>query len=249
MSTRQDTAGLPGAAAAPALKAAAIETPKPVEAVMKVAADIQPAKSDKPPAANSDVIAAASIKPTGASRRLRFALLAASIVFACAFGAIAGALGMAFIAPTTTTASQTEAIDLTVVQGAMASLRNELSAIKASVESSNRNVNAQLEKFTERLERRTPTAQAPGRTSGDVTGSIRQQALTTPSAPRPRVIEGWALRRVSQGVAVIQGREGAIEVATGDVVPGIGRIEAIRRQDGRWAVVTHSGVIISNPPR
>jgi hypothetical protein len=253
MSTRQDTAALPGAAAAPALKAASInETPKPVEAALKVVADMQPAKAGKPQAASSETIAAASIKPTP-SRALRFALVAASIAFAGVFGAIAGALGMSLIAPPATTA-QVEAIDLTVVQGAMASLRNELSTIKSSVENSNRDVNAQLAKFTERLEQRIPTparpsAQAPGRAPGDVTGTVRPQALATPSAPRPRVIEGWALRRVSRGTAIIQGHEGAIEVAAGDVVPGIGRIESIRRLDGRWVVLTHGGMITAQPPR
>jgi hypothetical protein len=73
--------------------------------------------------------------------------------------------------------------------------------------------------------------------------------LATPSAPRPRVIEGWALRRVSRGTAIIQGHEGAIEVVAGDIVPGIGRIESIRRLDGRWVVLTHGGMITAQPPR
>jgi hypothetical protein len=265
MSTRQDTATLPGAAAAPVLKTASIneaprlaetakpaDTPKPVEAALKAVADMQPAKAGKPQAASSDAIAAASIKPTGTSRPLRFALLAASIAFAGAFGAMAGALGMSLISTPATTAPQLEAIDLTIVQGAMASLRNELSAIKSSVENSNRDVNAQLAKFTEQLEKRTsaqPSAQAPARSPADVTASVRPQALATPSAPRPRVIEGWALRRVSRGTAIIQGHEGAIEVVAGDIVPGIGRIESIRRLDGRWVVLTHGGMITAQPPR
>jgi len=36
-----------------------------------------------------------------------------------------------------------------------------------------------------------------------------------------------------------------IEVEAGDVVPGVGRIESIRRQDGRWMVVTSNGIIPS----
>jgi hypothetical protein len=159
---------------------------------------------------------------------------------------------MSLISTPATTAPQLEAIDLTIVQGAMASLRNELSAIKSSVENSNRDVNAQLAKFTEQLEKRTsaqPSAQAPARSPADVTGSVRPQALATPSAPRPRVIEGWALRRVSRGTAIIQGHEGAIEVVAGDIVPGIGRIESIRRLDGRWVVLTHGGMITAQPPR
>jgi hypothetical protein len=34
-----------------------------------------------------------------------------------------------------------------------------------------------------------------------------------------------------------------MEVEQGDLVPGLGRIDAIRKQDGRWVVVTSKGVI------
>ena len=58
------------------------------------------------------------------------------------------------------------------------------------------------------------------------------------------MIDGWTVRHVSRGVAIIQGRRmGAIEVEAGDVVPGVGRIESIRRQDGRWIVLTSNGMI------
>lgn len=60
------------------------------------------------------------------------------------------------------------------------------------------------------------------------------------------MINGWVVRRAANGVALIQGgRHGAFEVQQGDVVPGVGRIEAIRRQDGRWIVVTSNGIIQS----
>lgn len=269
MSTRQDTELTPslGAAATPAVKPTPAATtaasatgspkssdvPKPVEAALKVVATMNPSPSEKSSPAQA-AAAARTAETATKSRGPRYALLAASIVLAAGFGAIAGALGMTMIERPTTAATQLEAIDLTLVQGTMANLRAELSAIKSSVESSNSNVNEQLAKFSERLERRTPapvqpSAQAPGRTSADVTGSVRPQALATPSAPRPRVIEGWALRRVSRGVAIIQSHEGAIEVAAGDVVPGIGRIESIRRMDGRWVVLTHAGMITGQSSR
>jgi hypothetical protein len=34
------------------------------------------------------------------------------------------------------------------------------------------------------------------------------------------------------------------EVFAGDPVPGLGRIDAIRKQDGRWVVVTSKGLIV-----
>ena len=82
-------------------------------------------------------------------------------------------------------------VDLAPVRDAIASLRTEIGAIKSSVETSNRNANAQLAKFNERLERidRAQTASAAQRAqapSGTVTGSVQpQQAAATPAAATP----------------------------------------------------------------
>ena len=40
---------------------------------------------------------------------------------------------------------------------------------------------------------------------------------------------------------------GIIEVDQGDMVPGLGRVEAIRKQDGNWVVVTSKGLIVPPP--
>ena len=82
----------------------------------------------------------------------------------------------------------------------------------------------------------------------EVTGSITQPA-TTP-APKPEVarlptLEGWVLRDVADGGALIEGRYGVFEVYAGDPIPGLGRVDAIRRQDGRWVVVTSKGLIVA----
>ncbi len=229
------------------------DTSNPVETAMKVVATLSPSAS-----ATASPAQAATTQAAAGSRAPRFALMTASIAFAGAFGALSGALGLALFERSGPATPQLEALDLTLVQDMMASLRTELSAIKSSVESTNSNVNAQLAKFTERLERRGPTVASTaaqistqGRASGDPTGSIRPQAAATTAAatPQPRLIEDWVVRRVSGGVAVIQGRSGAIEVATGDIVPGIGRIESIRRQGGRWVVLTNSGMITTPTPR
>jgi len=93
------------------------------------------------------------------------------------------------------------------------------------------------------------TAQAPAR---EVTGSVPQQAAAAAPAapPKPEVarlptVEGWVLRDVANGSALIEGRRGMYEVYAGDPVPGLGRVDAIRRQDGRWVVVTTKGLIVA----
>jgi hypothetical protein len=90
----------------------------------------------------------------------------------------------------------------------------------------------------------------------DVTGSVAPPAAaaTPPQAPgatakadvgRLPTVEGWVLRDVGRGSALIESRRGIFEVYAGDPVPGLGRIDAIRMQDGRWVVVTSKGLIVS----
>jgi hypothetical protein len=58
-------------------------------------------------------------------------------------------------------------------------------------------------------------------------------------------VPGWTLRRVYDGAALIEGREGIIEVEPGITIPGLGRIEDIKKQDGRWTVFTSKGIIVA----
>jgi hypothetical protein len=58
-------------------------------------------------------------------------------------------------------------------------------------------------------------------------------------------VEGWILRDVANGSALIESRRGMYEVYAGDPIPGLGRVDAIRRQDGRWVVVTSKGLIVA----
>jgi hypothetical protein len=69
--------------------------------------------------------------------------------------------------------------------------------------------------------------------------------LPKPEVARLPIVEGWVLRDVANGGALIEGRRGIFEVYAGDPVPGLGRIDAIRRQDGRWVVVTSRGLIVA----
>jgi hypothetical protein len=72
----------------------------------------------------------------------------------------------------------------------------------------------------------------------------KSEAPKTEVARLPTV-QGWVLRDVANGSALIEGRRGMFEVYAGDPVPGLGRVDAIRRQDGRWVVVTSKGLIVA----
>jgi hypothetical protein len=94
-----------------------------------------------------------------------------------------------------------------------------------------------------------PVAAAPV-AAKEVTGSITPPAAAPAVPPKAEVarlptVEGWVLRDVANGVALIEGRQGMYEVYAGDPVPGLGRVDAIRRQDGRWVVVTSKGLIVA----
>jgi hypothetical protein len=81
----------------------------------------------------------------------------------------------------------------------------------------------------------------------EVTGSVAPSSpahANGPNQPPPKSgVEGWVVRDVHRGTALIEGRMGIIEVEQGDLVPGLGRVDAIRKQDGRWVVVTSRGLI------
>ncbi|MGY8666827.1 hypothetical protein Q3C01_31345 [Bradyrhizobium sp. UFLA05-109] len=134
---------------------------------------------------------------------------------------------------------------------------------------------ARLAKLSEAVEKlRSAQAPAPAQTAAtkETTGSIApaQVAAATPAPapatppqtlsaqaaalaaaqPKPEIgrlptVEGWHLRDIANGGALIEGRSGLYEVYAGDPVPGLGRVDAIRRQDGRWVVVTSKGLIVA----
>ncbi len=126
--------------------------------------------------------------------------------------------------------------------------------------------NAKLAKLSEAVDKlRVQPAAAPvvaaatPAAAKEVTGSVTPPAatatLSTPqaaaaAAPKAEIgrlptIDGWVLRDVGYGGALIESRRGTYEVYAGDMIPGLGRIDAVRRQDGHWVVVTSKGLIVA----
>ena len=196
----------------------------------------------------------------------RFTLLAASLALAAGLGGTIGALVTTSLARPDATpvafAGRTGLEEFQALKENVVQARVELAAIKAGIDASNRNAAAQLTRIGERIDRierqqADPTARlskaveaieriarADASTAAkDVTGSVPPVPMSGPPKPLGSV-DGWILRDVRRGTALIEGRMGIIEVDQGDVVPGLGRIDAIRKQpDGRWVVVTTRGVI------
>jgi hypothetical protein len=118
---------------------------------------------------------------------------------------------------------------------------------------------AKLSDTVDKLRATPPAAPAqaaaavPAReTTGSIAPTQVATAAAAPAAAAPKTeigrlptIEGWVLREVANGGALIEGRQGIYEVYAGDPVPGLGRVDAIRKQDGRWVVVTSKGLVVA----
>jgi hypothetical protein len=95
------------------------------------------------------------------------------------------------------------------------------------------------------LARGTQQASAAANRDVATTNSISTQERARIAVPetRPTTIEGWSIREVVGGTAVLQGPTGVFRVTQGDTVPGVGRVDTIVRWGSRWIVATTRGLI------
>jgi hypothetical protein len=198
---------------------------------------------------------------------LRGGFLAASVALASALGALAGSLMTAAMArPPAPPAANAAMADLTRAwRDSMARLQGDVIALAAKVEAGQHSAGAEFGRLAERLDRaekaqgepaarlariaealdrleRRPIAAAPppAQVVADVTGSI--SAAKREMGPPP--VEGWQLLDFYGGRAVVESRSGRLfEVGPGSNLPGLGRVEAIKRENGRVVVVTAKGII------
>ena len=190
----------------------------------------------------------------------RFTMLAASLALAAAFGGMVGALtahGLArpgalpAVSAGRTALDEIQALKENVVQA-----RVELAALKVGLESANRSASAQFTRIGELIERFERVQAEPVAklnkaietldrlSKADAAAQVREVTGSVPG--KPGIVEGWVVRDVQRGTALIEGRMGLVEVDQGTVVPGLGRVDAIRKQDGRWVVVTSKGLITTS---
>jgi hypothetical protein len=197
--------------------------------------------------------------------------LAAMLAFAAAVGGVAGSLGSTMLAQlaaaSASDATSATTDEIRALKAMIGNLDRDLAGFKANLDASGKTANVQLAHVGERLDRveraqGEPAAKlakiseavdrlerrAVASTTAESTGSIgptRPAAAETNPTPKPAGGEGWVLRNVSNGAALVQGRYGLIEIEPGDTLPGLGRVETIKRQDGRWVVVTSKGLIVT----
>ena len=195
----------------------------------------------------------------------RFTLMAAVLALSAALGATVGALagyGFSLASPAPALAAAKPGLDeIHALKENVVQARVELAVLKATVDAGNRTASAQFTRVGERIERLERMQAEPAvklskaidmldrlardvaAAPKDVTGSVAPQPGAGGQPEKP--IDRWVIRDVRRGTALIEGRMGLIEVDPGDVVPGLGRVAAIRKQDGRWVVITSKGLITS----
>ena len=96
---------------------------------------------------------------------------------------------------------------------------------------------ATLSARIEDLSAKATTLPAVSAVSPEITGSIARAPL--PVAP------DWVLWRVRNGRALVQGGGGYFEVVPGSALPGLGIVQRIVKEDGRWILYTPGAVIIA----
>ncbi len=227
----------------------------PDEPVAATAAESEasvPVASENTPAVAPEI---ATVRPRFIlrPRHKRHALLAASVTIAAALGAVVGAA-------TTGGLSKPATVDIAVeeskaTQQSVARLAKEITSLKASFDAANKSAHSQIAKISERLNRE----------GADITGSIAPPQSIQPApqvsapvpTPRPApaaetllpprlpIVADWSIRDARDGYVYVQGHGDVYQVVPGAPLPGLGPVEQIKRQDGRWLVVTRKGIIVS----
>src|SRR4051812_41374175 len=195
-----------------------------------------------------------------------------AVAGAAALSTLRSDTSAATAAATTAAADQTRALQTTVAQlnSEVTSLKTALSNAQRSATSQVNKLTerldraekaqaepaAKLAKITEtvdRLEKKQQQAAAapalaPAQAAAhvaaadpDITGSVYKEQA------RPPIAEGWRLVDFYQGRAVVESRNGVVfEVGPGSNLPGLGKVETIKRENGRVVVVAKNGTILAS---
>lgn len=220
-------------------------------------ADIKPPEPAADIKTPEPVVDANEIKPAPARfvlrpRHKRYALLAASVTLAAAFGTVFGALvtGGSTPPPRPDIAGLEER---KAMQQSISQLTKEITTLKSNMVAANKAAQTQIAKISDKLNRE----------AAEITGSISAPQTVTPQAatpiptPRPAqraaaveparmpVVQGWTVRDSRDGYVYVENHGEVYQVTPGAPLPGLGPVEQIKRQDGRWVVVTPKGLIVS----
>ncbi len=187
-------------------------------------------------------------------RHKRYGVLAASVIFAAALGAVIGTLatgGTATLAKPDVAAIEQNK----TMQQSIAKLNKEIASLKTNLDQASKTAHTQIAKISDRLEHQ----------AAEITGSIAapQTIAAAPMAepvplPRPAqrlaaeppparvpVVTSWTIHDTRGGYVFVENHGQVYQAQLGAPLPGLGPVQSIKRQDGRWMVLTPRGIIVS----
>jgi hypothetical protein len=203
------------------------------------------------------------------SRSLRFATLAASVAAAAALGSFVGSLSASGVGHLWPAGAPSSTMAAANTQPAAKVELAELAALKANLDGAARNANGNFAKLADRLDRVERAQSEPAAKLAHISEAIDRlekkivTASAAPAAPETtgsianspppapieamlseKVLPDWIVQDVRGGHALVESAHGGIfDVTSGSILPGLGRVETIKRQDGQWMVVTARGLI------
>jgi hypothetical protein len=204
-------------------------------------------------------------------RSLRLAMMAAPLAAAAALGSFVGSLAAGGVPQfwprvfSSVAASEAQAPDAelaalsatlkTYVEGAtrnanhqFATLADRLDRIERTQAEPNVKL-ARIAEAVDRLEKERKSAMAAAAAlaaaAPEITGTVPNSASASAEA---KILPNWILHGVRGRHALVENRHGDLfEITDDSTLPGLGRVEGIKRQDGQWVVVTARGLITSAP--
>jgi hypothetical protein len=224
--------------------------PEPVAVAPAIDATVPPVAALTSAELPSKIWPRFTIRP----RHKRYGVLAASVTFAAALGAVTGALwnggAPAPAKPDVAAIEQSKAM-----QQSIAKLNKEIASLKTNLDQASKAARTQIAKISEKLEQQ----------AAEITGSIatpqtipaaqpplpvprptqRFAAMEPPPPSRIPVVAGWTIHDTRNGYVFVESRGEIFQVQIGAPLPGLGPVQSVKRQDGRWMVVTPKGMIVS----
>ncbi|HEY5378576.1 MAG TPA: hypothetical protein VIJ78_03465 [Pseudolabrys sp.] len=192
------------------------------------------------------------------ARHRRYARMAASVAIGAVLGAIGGTLLTAgFATPRVNVAALEEN---QAMQQSITRLAKDVTTLKTQFASS--------DKIASELVA-TGAAKSPEKIlqeSADITGSISTpQTVAVAALPvsvlvprpapriamaetqpaRPPVVRDWSIRAAQGGYIYVEAHGEIYQIVPGAPLPGLGPVQSIKRQEGRWVVTTPKGIIVS----
>jgi hypothetical protein len=188
-------------------------------------------------------------------RHRRYGVLAASVTFAAALGAVIGALASSGSPPPPAKPDVAAIEQSKAMQQSIAKLNKEIAALKTNLDQASKTAHTQIAKISEKLEQQ----------AAEITGSIaapqtipaaqlplpvprpaqRFAAMEPPPPARTPVVTGWTIHDFRNGYVFVESHGEVFQAQIGAPLPGLGPVQSVKRQDGRWMVLTPKGMIVS----